>query len=98
MRAAGLGAQGFFAALTSDMYDHDDPLLIEHLLRSILPRRGIAAREDEVLLTMGAQIPALDYRDGLAGAGRRAVVENPGYSGLRGIFGPVGGDSDLGGC
>jgi GntR family transcriptional regulator/MocR family aminotransferase len=75
-----------FAALTSDMYDRDDPLLIEHLLRSILPRRGIAAREDEVLLTMGAQNALWITAALLLGAGRRAVVENPGYSGLRGIL------------
>ena len=75
-----------FAALTSDMYDRDDPLLIEHLLRSILPRRGIAAREDEVLLTMGAQNGLWITATALLGAGRRAVVENPGYSGLRGIL------------
>ncbi|OYU39845.1 MAG: GntR family transcriptional regulator [Pseudorhodobacter sp. PARRP1] len=79
-----------FAALTSDMYDRDDPLLIEHLLRSILPRRGIAAREDEVLLTMGAQNALWITTAVLLGAGRRAVVENPGYSGLRGVLEPSG--------
>lgn len=79
-----------FAALTSDMYDRDDPLLIEHLLRSILPRRGIAAREDEVLLTMGAQNGLWIAATALLGPGRRAVVENPGYSGLRGILPPMG--------
>jgi GntR family transcriptional regulator / MocR family aminotransferase len=79
-----------FAALTSDMYDRDDPLLIEHLLRSILPRRGIAAREDEVLLTMGAQNGLWIAATALLGAGRRAVMENPGYSGLRGILAPSG--------
>lgn len=79
-----------FAALTSDMYDRDDPLLIEHLLRSILPRRGIAAREDEVLLTMGAQNGLWIAAMTLLGPGRKAVVENPGYSGLRGILPPLG--------
>ena len=79
-----------FAALTSDMYDRDDPLLIEHLLRSILPRRGIAAREDEVLLTLGAQNALWITVATLLGPGRRAVVENPGYSGLRGVLEPSG--------
>ncbi|MDB5665649.1 PLP-dependent aminotransferase family protein [Cypionkella sp.] len=79
-----------FAALTSDMYDRDDPLLIEHLLRSILPRRGIAAREDEVLLTLGAQNALWITVATLLGPGRRAAVENPGYSGLRGILEPSG--------
>ncbi len=79
-----------FGALTSDLYDRDDPLLIEHVLRSILPRRGIAAREDEVLLTMGAQNALWITAAVLLGHGRRAVVENPGYSGLRGVLEPSG--------
>ncbi len=82
-----------FAALTSDMYDRDDPLLIEYLLQSILPRRGIAAREDEVLLTMGAQNGLWITVAALLGPGRRAVVENPGYSGLRGLLEPSGTDA-----
>lgn len=75
-----------FVALTQDYYDRDDPLLIEHVLRSILPRRGIAAREDEVLLTLGAQNGLWLAAATLLGAGRRAVIENPGYPGLRGIL------------
>ena len=44
-----------FETLTADRYERDDPLLIEYLLRNILPRRGIEARPSEVLVTMGAQ-------------------------------------------
>jgi GntR family transcriptional regulator/MocR family aminotransferase len=75
-----------FAAMTADYYERDDPLLIEHLLRRILPRRGIAAREDEVLLTMGAQNALWLAAQCLLGPGRRAVMENPGYPGLRNIL------------
>jgi GntR family transcriptional regulator/MocR family aminotransferase len=75
-----------FSAMTRDYYDGDDPLLIEHVLRAILPRRGIAAREDEVLLTLGAQNGLWIAAEVLLGPGRRAVVENPGYPGLRGIL------------
>jgi GntR family transcriptional regulator/MocR family aminotransferase len=75
-----------FGVLTSDLYDRDDPLLMEYLLRSILPRRGIAAREDEVLLTLGAQNGLWIAAQLLLGAGRKAAVENPGYAGLRGIL------------
>ena len=75
-----------FSAMTQDYYDGDDPLLIEHVLRAILPRRGIAAREDEVLLTLGAQNGLWIAAEVLLGPGRRAVVENPGYPGLRGIL------------
>jgi GntR family transcriptional regulator/MocR family aminotransferase len=79
-----------FAALTSDYYERDDPLLIEQLLRTILPRRGIAAREEEVLLTLGAQNALWIAATVLLGPGRRAVVENPGYPGWRGILAATG--------
>ncbi len=87
-RACALRALGRrdFAALTSDYYERDDPLLIEQILRVILPRRGIAARGDEVLLTMGAQNALWLAATVLLGAGRRAVVENPCYPGLRRIL------------
>ena len=75
-----------FAAMTADYYDRDDPLLIDHVLRQILPRRGIAAREDEVLLTLGAQNGLWITAACLLGQGRRAVMENPGYPGLRAIL------------
>ena len=79
-----------FAALTSDYYERDDPLLIEQILRTILPRRGIAAREDEVLLTLGAQNALWIVATLLLGPGKRAVVENPGYPGWRGILAAAG--------
>ncbi|MFN3280195.1 MAG: PLP-dependent aminotransferase family protein, partial [Tabrizicola sp.] len=79
-----------FAALTSDYYDRDDPLLIQELLRTILPRRGIAAREDEVLLTLGAQNALFIAATAVLGPARRAVVENPGYPAWRAIVAASG--------
>ena len=75
-----------FAALTQDYYDRDDPQLMDHLLRHILPRRGIFAREDEVLLTLGAQNALWLAAACLLGPGRRAAMENPGYPGLRALL------------
>ena len=75
-----------FAALTQDYYDRDDPQLMDHVLRHILPRRGIAAREDEVLLTLGAQNALWLTAACLLGPGRRAAMENPGYPGLRAML------------
>ena len=49
-----LGAKDF-SSLTSDYYDQDDIELIEFILRHTLPRRGITASTDQVLVTMGAQ-------------------------------------------
>ncbi len=75
-----------FEALTDDWQERDDPLLIEYIRRNILPRRGIAAREQEVLITMGAQNGLWLAAQVLLGPGRRAVLENPVYPGLRAIL------------
>ncbi len=79
-----------FAALTSDYYERDDPVLIEQILRTILPRRGISASADEVLLTLGAQNALWIAAQILLGPGKSAVVENPGYPGIRAILEPSG--------
>lgn len=72
-----------FEALTADTYTRDDPMLIEYIVRTILPRRGIVARPEEVLLTMGAQNALWMVAEMLLGSGRMAVQENPAYPGLR---------------
>jgi GntR family transcriptional regulator / MocR family aminotransferase len=82
-----------FAALTSDYYERDDPLLVQELVRTILPRRGIAAREEEVLLTLGAQNALWIAATLLLGPGRRVGVENPGYPSWRSIVAAVGADA-----
>jgi GntR family transcriptional regulator/MocR family aminotransferase len=79
-----------FEVLTQDFYERDDPMLIEYILRHILPRRGIDARPGEVLLTMGAQNALWLAAQVLLGPGRLAVMENPGYPGLRSILAPLG--------
>ncbi len=76
-----------FDALTEDYYERDDPMLIEYVLRSLLPRRGIAAEPSEVLLTLGAQNALWLAAQVMLGPGRRAVMENPGYTGLQSILG-----------
>jgi GntR family transcriptional regulator/MocR family aminotransferase len=75
-----------FEALTDDWQDRDDPLLIDYIRRHILPRRGIAAGPDEVLVTLGAQNGLWLAATVLLGPGRRAVLENPVYPGLRAIL------------
>ena len=83
MRALG---KPDFDALTGDYYEADDPLLIEYILRKILPRRGIQARADEVLITMGAQNGLWLAAQVLLAKDRVAVVENPCYPGLRSVL------------
>lgn len=83
MRALG---KRDFEQLTGDYHDRDDPLLIEYILRNILPRRGIHARPEEVLITMGAQNGIWLAAQVLLARDRVAVMENPCYPGLRDIL------------
>jgi GntR family transcriptional regulator / MocR family aminotransferase len=83
MRALG---KRDFETLTGDYHERDDPLLIEYILRNILPRRGIHARPEEVLITMGAQNGLWLAAQVLLAQDRVAVVENPCYPGLRSIL------------
>ena len=84
-RACALRAVGRrdFDMLATDHYQRDDPMLVEYILRHILPRRGIRARPEEILITMGAQNALWLTARVLLGPGKTAVMENPGYPGLR---------------
>jgi GntR family transcriptional regulator/MocR family aminotransferase len=79
-----------FTALTTDYYDQDDPELVEFILRHSLPRRGISARPQEVLITMGAQNALWLAAQVLLDRDRRAVVENPGYPPLKDTLAQIG--------
>ncbi len=70
----------------SDLIDRDDPLLIEQLQKHILPRRGVWANPDEIMVTMGAQ-HALYLLADLLMQGTRVGLEEPGYNDARHIFG-----------
>lgn len=80
-----LGAKDF-ATLTADYFDQDDPELIEFIAQHTLPRRGILAREDEILVTLGAQNALWLATQVLLEEGRTAVIENPCYPALRDIL------------
>lgn len=76
-----LGAKDF-NALTSDHFDRDDPMLLEFIARHTLPRRGIFAREDQILVTLGAQNALWLASQVLLTQRRTAVIENPCYPAL----------------
>lgn len=75
-----------FEALTADYYQSDDAKLIEFILRHILPRRGISAEPDEVLLTLGAQNALWLSAQTLLNQRRTAAIENPCYPGIRQVL------------
>lgn len=75
-----------FDALTYDYYERDDPMLVEYIIRTILPRRGIRARPEECLITMGGQNALWLAAQVLLTQRRRAVVEDPCFHGLRDIL------------
>lgn len=75
-----------FSALTADYFDGDDPQLVEFIARQTLPRRGILAKPDEILITMGAQNALWLTAQVLLNARRLAAVEDPCYPALRQIL------------
>jgi len=95
-----------------DRVDGDDPLLIEELRTRVLPRRGVWARPEEILVTVGAQQALYLLARLLVGASDTVGVEDPGYVDARNIFAiqtrrlrPLAVDADglvvdarLGGC
>jgi GntR family transcriptional regulator/MocR family aminotransferase len=75
-----------FHALANDYVADDDPELIDFISRHTLPRRGIAASSDEILITMGAQNALWIVSHLLLDQNRRAAIEDPGYPGLRDVL------------
>ena len=71
---------------TNDTWSHDDPLLVEQIRRRILPRRGIMANDDEILVTLGAQNALYLLTSLLVGAKTHVAMEEPGYPDMRNIF------------
>ncbi|MCG7599239.1 PLP-dependent aminotransferase family protein [Halomonas sp. McH1-25] len=63
----------------SDRVDQDDPLLIEQLRTRVLPKRGILARSDEILVTLGSQNALFLVAMLLFTSRTRVGVESPGY-------------------
>ena len=69
-----------------DMIDGDDPALIEQLQRQVLPRRGVRARSDEIMMTIGGQHALYLIAKLFLGATSRIGMEDPGYPDARNIF------------
>jgi len=75
---------------TVDRGDLDDRDLLEQLRTRVLPRRGVWASTDEILVTVGAQQALYLIGQLLGGNERRVVVEEPSYPDTRAIFAMTG--------
>ena len=75
-----------FDSLTSDYAEEDDPELINFIMRHTLPRRGILARPEQILVTVGAQNALWMTAQILLNEQRSAAFENPGYHGITQIL------------
>ncbi len=72
--------------LAHDRVDADDPLLVEQLHTRLLPRRGVWASEDEILITLGTQNALYLLAALLVSERSRVGVEDPGYPDVRNIM------------
>lgn len=73
-----------------DSGGEDDALLIETLVNDLLPRRGINAGPDEVIVTLGSQHALYLIAKALVSPHTRVSVENPGYPDTAHIFSRAG--------
>ncbi len=76
----------WLGAWTNDTWASDDPLLVEQIRRRILPRRGIMANDDEILVTLGAQNALYLLSSLLVDGTKQVAMEDPGYPDMRNIF------------
>jgi GntR family transcriptional regulator/MocR family aminotransferase len=73
-------------AWMGDLIDVDDPMLIEQIIRRMLPKRGFRAKASEILITIGAQNAVYMIANLFCGPGARVGMEEPGYVDARNIF------------
>ncbi|MSO92634.1 MAG: PLP-dependent aminotransferase family protein [Rhodospirillales bacterium] len=70
---------------TGDTLGRDDPMLVEQIRTRLLPRRGIRAGDDEILITLGAQNALYLVASLLIDESTRIAIEDPGYPDVRNI-------------
>lgn len=80
-----LGREHVHASL-GDSVGADDPLLVEMICRDLLPARGVEARPQEVLVTLGSQQGLDLLARALLGPEQVVAIEQPGYLDARHIF------------
>jgi GntR family transcriptional regulator / MocR family aminotransferase len=70
-----------------DLIDGDDPELIDQLRVHVLPRAGIFAPPEEIIVTVGAQQALYMLAQLFLRKNTMIGIENPGYADARNIFG-----------
>lgn len=73
-------------SFAQDRFDADDPLLVEQIQNRVLPRRGVWADPEEILITLGAQHALYMLGSLLLDADSMVGIEDPGYPDARNIF------------
>lgn len=69
-----------------DLIERDDESLLQQIRTRVLPRRGVFAQQDEIVVTIGAQHALYLVADLLLDERTRVGIENPGYPDARNIF------------
>ena len=69
-----------------DQITRDDEALVQQIRTRVLPRRGVWAGNDELIVTVGAQHALYMVADLLMREGTRVAIEDPGYPDARNIF------------
>lgn len=69
-----------------DQISRDDEALLQQIRARVLPRRGVWASTDELIVTVGAQHALYLVADLLMCEGTRVAIEEPGYPDARNIF------------
>ncbi|MEK9935923.1 MAG: PLP-dependent aminotransferase family protein [Rhodobiaceae bacterium] len=75
-----------FGRMVGDFGLSDDPMLLNYICSRSLPRRGITARPEQILVTLGAQNALYLVAQLLVSGERRVVIEDPAYPDLRDIL------------
>jgi GntR family transcriptional regulator / MocR family aminotransferase len=69
-----------------DQISRDDESLVHQICTRVLPRRGVWATPEELIVTVGAQHALYMVADLLMGSEARVAMEDPGYPDARNIF------------
>ena len=75
-----------FGRMVGDFGLNDDPMLVNYICSRSLPRRGITAKPEQILVTLGAQNALYLVAQLLVSPERHVVIEDPVYPDLRDIL------------